>query len=230
MEYIHIKNIEKYHPGYKDRDLKWAKLYFTMVQGDPEFEVIKNETDKWRFAAMICLELEAKKPLPNLDEYWIKKFNLKNRPMSLTLQMLQDFIEVVTEEIKLCSVEESKKENKKESKNYSVFETNTVTQWNSFCDKYPTLTKIKEISNERRSHLKKRFMRDSFRGFEKILGAIEQQPFLLNGNPNNDKHKDWRVSFDWLIENDTNYLKVLEGKYRGILKEKDVIRLNRPFD
>ena len=108
MEYIHIKNLEKYHPGYKDRDLKWAKLYFTMVQGDPEFEVIKDEIDKWRFAAMICLELEAKKPLLNTDEYWVKKFDVKKRSMSMTLQMLHNFIEVVTEETKLCSLDKSK--------------------------------------------------------------------------------------------------------------------------
>jgi hypothetical protein len=217
MEYIHIRNLEKYHPGYKDRDLKWAKLYFTMVQGDPEFEVIKNETDKWRFAAMICLELEAKTPLPNIDDYWQKKFNLKNRPMSLTLQMLQKFIEVVTEDLKLCTLEESKnvEEISIKNKSYCGFEETTLTSWNYFCDKYPTLTKIKEISSDRRLHLKKRFMRDSFRDFHKILEAIETQPFLLNGNPNNEKHKDWRISFDWLIDNDTNYLKVLEGKYKN---------------
>ena len=43
MEYIHIKNIDHYHPGYQDRELKWAKVYFTMVQGDPEFEMVDSE-------------------------------------------------------------------------------------------------------------------------------------------------------------------------------------------
>ncbi len=214
MEYIHIKNIGRFHPGYKDRDLRWAKVYFGIVQGDPEFELIENEIDKWRFVAMICLELGAKKSLPNIDKYWLSKgFNLKKRPMFLTLQVLHNFIDRHTQE---CSVEEIGIRGDKGIREdiYSAFEQSTVTTWNSFCDKYPTLTKIKEVSNERRGHLKKRFMRESFRDFEKILEAIEGQPFLLNGNPNNEKHKSWRVSFDWLISNDTNYLKVLEGKYK----------------
>ncbi len=114
MEYVHIKNLEKYHPGYKDRELKWAKLWFTMAQGDPEFELIKDEIDKWRFAAMICLELESKKPLPNIDEYWVKKFDIKKRPMSLTLQMLHNFIDIDTQDTELPYTEKSK--NKKENK------------------------------------------------------------------------------------------------------------------
>lgn len=97
---------------------------------------------------------------------------------------------------------------------YVDWEQSTLNNWNSFCDKHPTLTKIKEISEARRNHLKKRFSKNSFREFEKILVAIEDQPFLLNGNPESKDHKGWRVSFDWLIGNDTNYLKVLEGKYK----------------
>jgi hypothetical protein len=64
---------------------------------------------------MILLELEAKFPLPNEDRYWVRKgFDLKIRPMSLTIQMLHNFVEVVTEEEKLCTLykEEIYKEEK----------------------------------------------------------------------------------------------------------------------
>lgn len=214
IEYIHIKNLGRYHPGYKDRDLRWAKIYFGIVQGDPEFELIDNEIDKWRFIAMICLELGAKKPLPNLDKYWQSKgFNIKKRAMSLTLQVLHNFLDISPQQ---CILEEIGIRGDKGIREdvYSAFEESTVTAWNSFCDKYPTLTKLKEVSSDRRAHLKKRFVRESFRDFTKILTAIEEQPFLINGNPNSKDHKDWRISFDWLIANDTNYLKVLEGKYK----------------
>ena len=115
MEYIHVKNLEKYHPGYTDRELKWGKVYFTIVQGDPEFELIVNEVDKWRFIAMVCLELEAKKALPNIEAYWIKKFDIKKRSMSLTLQMLHNFIEVVTDEKQNTCIEK-RREDKEEDK------------------------------------------------------------------------------------------------------------------
>lgn len=216
MEYIHIRNLERYHPGYKDRTLQWGKIFINMADGDPDTELIENEIDWARLIKMILLELRAQKPLPNIDTYWQKKgFNLKKRSMALTLQMLHNFIEIVTEPLRRGDKEDiGIRGDKGIREDYCGFEQTTVTTWNSFCDKHPTLTKIKEISEERRRHLKKRFMRESFRAFDKILVAIEEQPFLLNGNPNSEKHKDWRISFDWLIENDTNYLKVLEGKYK----------------
>jgi len=97
MEYIHIKNLERYHPGYKDRNLLWGKVYFTMISGDPEFEMIDSEIDKWRFVALVILELQAKKPIPLNDKYLMSKgFKLQKRPISLTLQMLHNFLEVVT--------------------------------------------------------------------------------------------------------------------------------------
>lgn len=116
MEYIHIKNIGKYHPGYKDRILQWGKIYINMADGDPDTELIENEIDWARLIKMILLELRAQKPLPNIEAYWTKKgFNLKKRPMSLTLQMLHNFVVVVTENSKLCTIDNIKKSNIKKS-------------------------------------------------------------------------------------------------------------------
>ena len=99
MEYIHVRNLEKYHPGYKDRTLQWAKIYINMADGDPDTELITSEIDWARLVKIILLELRAQKPLPNNDTYWNRKgFDLKSRPMSLTLKMLHNFIDTVTEE------------------------------------------------------------------------------------------------------------------------------------
>ena len=96
MEYVHVKNLEKYHPNYKDRNLIWCKTYFTMVNSEPEFEML-TETDKWRFIAFVMLEIQMKKPVPIDDEYLKRKgFNLEERPISLTLKMLHNFIDCVT--------------------------------------------------------------------------------------------------------------------------------------
>ena len=98
MEYIHVRNLEKYHPGYKDRTLQWAKIYINMASGDPDTELIENEIDWARLVKIILLELRAQKPLPNSDRFFeMKGFNLKDRPMSLTIQMLHNFLDIVTE-------------------------------------------------------------------------------------------------------------------------------------
>jgi len=114
MEYIHVKNLEKYHPGYKDRTLQWAKIHINMVQGDPDTELIDNEIDWGRLIKIILLELRAQKPLPNIDWYWRKNsFNIKNRPMSLTLKMLHNFLDTVHESVEICNVEKRREEKSK---------------------------------------------------------------------------------------------------------------------
>lgn len=106
-------------------------------------------------------------------------------------------------------IEENIKEvNRKEVNIYVAFEKATLDCWNQICESYPVLSKIKELSDNRKQKLKKRFEKESFRDFNKILDCIKESPFLLGEND-----RQWKVTFDWLIENDTNYLKVLEGRY-----------------
>jgi hypothetical protein len=94
VQYLHIKNLEKYHPKYADRKLVWCKTYFTMLNSDPEFELL-TEVDKWRFVAFVMLELQLQAEIPLDPAYLFRKgFDLKKRPISLTLQMLHNFIVV----------------------------------------------------------------------------------------------------------------------------------------
>lgn len=109
---------------------------------------------------------------------------------------------------------ENENEDIKDHKSFKAYEDITITRWNEFCDQYPLISKVKSISGTRRKHLKQRFSEKEF-DIVPILEALKEQPFLLDGNPNSKDHKNWRVSFDWLISNDTNYLKVLERKYKN---------------
>lgn len=96
MQYIHVKNLEKYHAGYKDRHLVWCKAYFTMLNSDYEYSKL-DDVDRWRLIALIMLELQMKKPIP-YDEAWLlRKISTNKRPIALTIKMLHNFIETVTE-------------------------------------------------------------------------------------------------------------------------------------
>lgn len=84
-------------------------------------------------------------------------------------------------------------------------------EWNTFASAHPPLSTIERISSTRKAHLQQRLEADHFvESFGRLLEAIGESPFLLGKND-----KKWRVSFDWLIINDNNYLKVLEGRYKG---------------
>jgi len=116
MQYLTIKNLEKYHPGYKDRSLIWCKIYFSMLNSDYEFEML-DEIASWRYVKFIMLQIQTKKPVP-LNESWLKKkgFDFKKQPMSVTLKMLHKFIDLVTEcneTVTQSRVEKSREEEEK---------------------------------------------------------------------------------------------------------------------
>jgi hypothetical protein len=111
-----------------------------MVQGDPDCELITDEIDWARLVKIILLELQARRPLPNDDGYWAKKgFDLKKRPMSLTLKMLHNFIEVVTEfqENRYESVTQSRVDKSRveyiDTSTKDRFVCPTIAEVNSYC-------------------------------------------------------------------------------------------------
>lgn len=75
--------------------------------------------------------------------------------------------------------------------------------WNVYASFYgfPSLTKVNAT---RRKKFETRIKEDGFQFFE-ILDKAKRSDFLKSGN--------W-FNFDWIIENDRNYLKVLEDNYK----------------
>lgn len=77
--------------------------------------------------------------------------------------------------------------------------------WNLFAGSYG-LAKVEVLSESRKRKFKTRISEPGF-DFLKILEKIKASP-LLRG-----KSGDWKVSFDWILENDNNYAKILNGNY-----------------
>jgi len=79
--------------------------------------------------------------------------------------------------------------------------------WNLSVRKYG-LSQVEAISAGRINKFKTRAKESTF-DFIKILTEINQSNYLQG------KEVDWKVDWDWIFENDTNYLKIMEGKYRN---------------
>lgn len=78
--------------------------------------------------------------------------------------------------------------------------------FNSICTSLP---KVQKLSTSRKEKIKVRWSDiGSLEKFEEVFRKVQDTPFLIGENNTN-----WRADFDWLIENDKNWLKVLEGKY-----------------
>ena len=230
MKYIHVKSLSKYHPGYKDRTLQWAKIYFNMIQGDPDFELIENEIDKWRYIAMILLELKAKNPLPNIDRYWISKgFNLAIRGVDDTFKALSSFIVHVTEAEMLCYVDKDKEEDKDKDKEVDIkgLSKEYITYAEVFYDynykhfpkhlkEWVIKSKAKQMINEGADEIRKLIEIDkySFEDVKKVLHWAVNDDFwkpnvirltgLRNKSKRNGNMKFTNIATKALVDDITN--------------------------
>jgi hypothetical protein len=72
------------------------------------------------------------------------------------------------------------------------------------------LPKVKEFSDSRRKKVKTRIAQGlTLEKFEKVISECVETPFLAG-----DNGTGWQATFDWLIENDRNMAKVMEGVYK----------------
>jgi len=103
---------------------------------------------------------------------------------------------------------ESVKDNVKDLKHY-------VSLWNEKANKFG-LSKIISLNESRKTKLRTRLKEPNF-DFEQIIDKIQiDTPFLISG--------DWKVDFDFIIKNDNNYIKILEGKYKRDVSNKTKMR------
>ena len=91
-----------------------------------------------------------------------------------------------------------------------------VREWNEFAEKN-SLSQICSLSSNRKKQLNVRLKSPSFKKmFHQALEHIEQSDYLLGS-------KGWKVTFDWLIQNDENILKVVEGNYKNQEKKTNYV-------
>lgn len=86
-----------------------------------------------------------------------------------------------------------------------------VDLWNLFATE-KSLSHISKISDSRRRKFAVRSREQAF-NFIEVIRKAGQSEFLLTGK--------W-FGFDWIIENDSNYLKVIEGNYDKKLDDQHV--------
>jgi len=106
--------------------------------------------------------------------------------------------------------DKKKENNKKKEKETSSDELQTfVKVWNDYAEKY-NLPKVKELTAKRKKKLKARLRENPnfLKDFEEALKQVEYSSFLKGDKSN------WKIDFDWIVANDTNYVKVIEGSYK----------------
>lgn len=164
MEQVHVKNLEKYLPGFTDRTFAWLKLYFrdtkdpetkikrTGIFNDTEFMAL-DEIDRYRFISLACMQgfLGKSVPLHARNLAWMG-WNLKKRSKSKTLLMLHSFVDVspvdVTQSRVDIRVEKSRvEESREEKKKFLDFVFLTENEYKKLVQKYGEKNTQRLINN-----------------------------------------------------------------------------------
>lgn len=69
-------------------------------------------------------------------------------------------------------------------------------------------SKIMKLTDKRKKKLICRLKESGYESFIKAIDTAAESKFLTGENDTK-----WKMDFDWLIKNDTNIVKILEGKY-----------------
>lgn len=77
-------------------------------------------------------------------------------------------------------------------------------------DRCPSLPKVLKLSDKRKMKIRVRFeeMRFDYETLQQVFDKAEASSFMRG-----DNNRGWRADFDWIFNNSTNWLKILEGKY-----------------
>lgn len=136
------------------------------------------------------------------------KAGSRNHDRTITINKL-----LLQDEIVITNCLESK-ENKTTSLSNQLDYDKFSNLWNEFATKN-NKAKLAKLSDSRKKKIALRLKeyKNLLEIFTYVLKKSETSNFLLNGN---------FYTFDWLMENDTNILKVYEGKYDNE-KPKEVI-------
>lgn len=83
-----------------------------------------------------------------------------------------------------------------------------ATLWNLFAAENK-LRQVEHLTDKRKKKIKLRAAETAF-DFVAMLIEIKKSPFARG-----DNSRGWRVDFDYLLESESNYIKILEGKFEG---------------
>jgi hypothetical protein len=108
---------------------------------------------------------------------------------------------------------------KKKSNHYQLI----LESWNTFA-KSNGLSEIRQLTTKRINGIKSRQKENGF-NLQEIFNCIQDSPFLLGTNGN-----DWKADFDWVFCSPNNWLKIVEGKYKGEKKQEPQDKLQSIFE
>lgn len=162
------------------------------------------------------------------NKYFAELYSVSITTVSLLIKNLIDRgylkSEIVykegTKEIKnryLILIKEGIKENLKTPIKEKLKENNTsINNIKEYYNSKNSFPKINKLTDSRKKKLLARVKEQGEENVIKAINIAANSDFLKGKNDRN-----WKMDFDWLIANDTNIVKILEGKYSSYKEPKE---------
>ncbi|RXM77189.1 hypothetical protein DP144_06555 [Clostridium tetani] len=127
----------------------------------------------------------------------------------------------IDKELDIDIEEDIERDKEEDTKEYSVPYKEIKELYNSTCK---SLSQVRSISSTRKNHLKARWSQFNYNldTFREVFEKVEASKFCTGTND-----RGWKADFDWLIKNDNNMVKALEGKYDNKGGDDDPGRNNK---
>lgn len=191
----------------KDEEIRKVRKSAGSLGGNP---VLLNQTDK-----QDVNQNGSKEPSKNQPLHSSTSSSTTNTNNTIPVSDETCTLDFYTDSIDSSKIEDVSAYIKKKK---PTFHKPYLDLWSLFAKKYK-VADVKKMTDKRKNWLNAR-LRDKDFDFTKILSEVKSQSFALDGA--------W-FGFDWLIQNDTNYVKVLERKYEtreGARQTEEEIKKN----
>jgi len=210
--HISIKNFTTYQ-HYSHRHPPWIKLHLSLLD-DPAFLKLPDES-KWHYVGLLLLASRHANAIPYDPSYIVNRLGITSK-LDITHGFLKDHVLAppcfikqtygASEESRdRVETEESSQPNLEASK-IRLTPSLLLDTWN---EKRQMLPKAITLTERRARHAKARLLKHpSIEYWRDVFDRIQLFPFLTGEND-----RGWRCTIDWIIANDDNHIKVLEGEY-----------------
>lgn len=234
MDTINIINFEKFNPRKDRKEHSWFRLDNTIAFSEDLFGLDADQKWFWIY----LLSFESKKQSGSIDLNWeyLEQYSgvsIKKMKAAIAHFEKRGMIQIVPHSVTTRLPDGNQSVTNGSPTDRQTLQDNTdntdttlqqtgevlspaeilVLHWNTLTDakgQLLPLPKVEKISDERKDKIRSRLKKIKLDDLTRAMDKIRDYPFLLGAG-----EKGWLVDFDWVIANDTNYLKILEGKYRN---------------
>ncbi len=202
------------------------KSYYAIIPANVRYDNRLKAKAKLLYAELTCLTNE-KGFCWATNQYFANLYSINKSTVSKLLSQLKEYGYINIELIRNKETKQVEKRiitlltnspigivkndnppmDKKDSKEYYKY-SNIIKEYYNSKNCFP---KIIKMTKNRKEKMVSRLEEIGYEEFIKAIDIASKSKFLTGKND-----KKWKMDFDWLVKNDNNIMKVLEGKYSDI--------------